>query len=163
EAHVVPAQLRQPPLALALEPPPGDLDSALVRTVEPPEQVKQRRLARTGRPHKCDELAGVHLDVGAIEDAARGATLAVRLDARSAGSSSSFDPSPPICPASASAACSSARTRISSSLILSGWFSISSCLLKVEVRTEPSTRDRFGAIPALASITLRPCRARIRS
>src|SRR4051794_32526012 len=75
-------QLRQAALALALELPPGELDRALVRAVEPAEQVQQRGLAAARRADQRDQLTGIEVDVGAVEHTPRGAARAVGLDER---------------------------------------------------------------------------------
>jgi hypothetical protein len=79
EADVAPAQRRQRRLGRAGHGAAGDLDGAGFRSVEPAEQVQQGRLAASGAPEHGDDLAGLDVEVGAVEDPPRGAALAERL------------------------------------------------------------------------------------
>ena len=56
--------LRQP-----VDAPPGDVDLAGVGAIDAAEQVEQRRLARSGRPHHGDEIAARNRQIEMIEDA----------------------------------------------------------------------------------------------
>ena len=46
---------------------PADLDLAARRPVEAPEQVQQRRLARSGRPHQREEVAARDVEAESLQ------------------------------------------------------------------------------------------------
>ena len=52
------------------EPHAADLDAALARRVDAREQAPERRLARAGRPDDGDALAGLEVEVDAVQDVA---------------------------------------------------------------------------------------------
>ena len=79
EADVVAAHAGELALGAPVEAAADDLDGAGLGPVERPEQVQQRRLARARAPDDGHELAGAHLDGGAVEHAPGGAAAAVRL------------------------------------------------------------------------------------
>src|SRR5919201_6598149 len=80
EADVATADRGQSALVELVQACVPELDRAGVCPVEPTEQVQQCRLPLTGATPDRDELAAGDIEVGAVEDADRGATLAVRLD-----------------------------------------------------------------------------------
>ena len=80
EADMPPPQRRQPPLAGAGDALAADLDGPRLGAVEPAEHVQQRRLAGAGAPEHRDDLAGLDVEVGAIEDPARRASRSERPD-----------------------------------------------------------------------------------
>ena len=45
-----------------------DRDLTLRRSVQPRDQVQQRRLARTGRPHQTDELTRVNVEIEPVQN-----------------------------------------------------------------------------------------------
>jgi hypothetical protein len=57
EAHLAAAQQRPGRLAELVDPAAAEVDLAGGRSVEPAEQVQQRRLAAARGPHDADELA----------------------------------------------------------------------------------------------------------
>jgi hypothetical protein len=80
EADVIAPQGAQRALARAGHPPAGHPDLTGFRAVEPAEHVQQRRLARPAAPEDRHDLARLHVEVGAVEDAPRAAALADGLD-----------------------------------------------------------------------------------
>ncbi len=85
EADVVAAQGVQLALGGARHPPSGDLDLAGVGPVEAAEQVQERRLARPAAAEDGDDLARADVEIGVVEDPARAAPAAHRLDEAAGG------------------------------------------------------------------------------
>jgi hypothetical protein len=85
EADMVASQGAQLALRGARDAPPGDDDLARVGAVEPAEQVQERGLARPAAAEDGDDLARPDVEVGAVEDPARAAPAADRLDEAAGG------------------------------------------------------------------------------
>ena len=69
QPDVAAAQPGEPGAAELLGADAGERDGALVRPVQPRDEVQQRRLAAARRPHQRDELAGPHGEVGPAQRA----------------------------------------------------------------------------------------------
>jgi len=85
EADVMATELGQSPFARALEALPGDAHASRLGSVERAEQVQQRRLARARAPDHRHDLAGGHVEAGAVEHAPGGPATAEGLDQPAGG------------------------------------------------------------------------------
>ena len=79
EADAAAPERAQLTLAGARDGLPVDLDRPRLGPVEAAQEVQERRLPRAGAPEDGDDLARLHGQVGAVEDAPRGPALAERL------------------------------------------------------------------------------------
>ena len=67
EADVPRAPLRKLAVGELVDALAGDHDLAFVRTVEPADEIEQRRLAGARRAHQRDELARLDLEIQAVQ------------------------------------------------------------------------------------------------